>query len=229
MVCTNLKLRASVPSTYGVELRWFHLGLLVALAFAALAAPAAAKPLRIVVIGDSLTAGYQLPADAAFPAILEKALKRRGKDLSVINASVSGDTVGAGLERLDWALGEGADAVIVELGANDMLRGIDPATTRRGLDEILTRLAERRIPVLLAGMLASPSMGSAFAEQFNGIFPALAKKHGVLFYPFFLDGVVQDPKFNLSDGMHPNRAGVERIVENILPEVERLLVEIASR
>lgn len=213
--------------TYGVQLRWFHLVIMVAVALYPTSALAAGKSVRLLVLGDSLSAGYQLPGDAAFPSVLEKVLREKGKEVTVLNASVSGDTASGGAERLDWALVEGADAVIVELGANDMLRGIDPAVTKRALDDILERLQARKIPALLAGMLAGPGMGSAYEQRFNAIFSELSRKYDVVFYPFFLDGVVQDPKLNLSDGMHPNRAGVEAIVARILPSVEALLAKTA--
>jgi len=188
-----------------------------------------ARPVSIVALGDSLTAGYGLgPADA-FPVRLQAALKAKGLDVTVQNAGVSGDTSSGGLERLDWAVGEGVDAVILELGANDALRGIDPAVTRRNLDTIITRLKEKRIAVLLTGMLAPPNMGGPFAAAFNPIFPELAAKHGVLFDPFFLDGVAADASLNLSDGMHPNAKGVDVIVRRILPKVEELIAEVRSR
>lgn len=184
--------------------------------------------MRLLVLGDSLTAGYELPGDAAFPAVLERALQAKGVDVSVINASVSGDTASAAAERLEWALGEGADAVIVELGANDMLRGIDTGVTQRALDDILGRLRARNIPTLLAGMLAAPGMGTSYEQGFNAIYPELARKHETVFYPFFLDGVAQKPHLNLRDGMHPNRAGVEAIVARVLPRVEELLAKAAA-
>ncbi|MGQ3355972.1 MAG: arylesterase [Phreatobacter sp.] len=188
-----------------------------------------ARPVSIVALGDSLTAGYGLGPGDAFPVRLQAALKAKGLDVTVQNAGVSGDTSSGGLERLDWAVGEGVDAVILELGANDALRGIDPAVTRRNLDAIITRLKEKRIAVLLTGMLAPPNMGSTFAAAFNPIFPELAAKHGVLFDPFFLDGVAADAALNLSDGMHPNARGVEAIVRRILPKVEELIAEVRSR
>ncbi len=225
----EMSIGRTVPLTYGVQLRWFHLFIVVAFTLTPGVALAVDKSIRLIVVGDSLTAGYQLPGDSAFPEVLERALRGKGKDVTVVNASVSGDTASGGAERLDWALGEGADAVIIELGANDMLRGVDPGATERALDDILARLRARHIPILLAGMRAAPGMGSAYVQRFDAIFPEMAKKHGVIFYPFFLDGVVQDPKLNLLDGMHPNRAGVEAIVTRILPSVEDLLAKIVSR
>jgi len=188
------------------------------------AAPAAAETLRIVALGDSLTAGYGLPRAAeAFPARLEAALKARGHDVSIVNAGVSGDTSSGGLARLDWSVGADAQAVIVELGANDALRGVDPQKTRQALDTLLTRLGERGLPVLLAGMYAPPNMGEAYVAAFDGIYPALAKKHGAILYPFFLDGVVADRALNQADGIHPTAEGIDVIVERILPYAEKLI------
>ncbi len=188
----------------------------------------AAQPVTILALGDSLTAGYMLPARASFPAQLEAALSKRGHAVRVINAGVSGDTAAGGLARLDWALGDKPDIAIVELGANDMLRGLDPVRTEAVLDQIITRLKAEKVRVLLAGMLASPSLGKEYKARFDAIYPALAKKHGVGLYPFFLQGVASDPKLNLPDGMHPNEAGVARIVEGILPSVEALLAQPAG-
>lgn len=189
----------------------------------------AAPSLKLVALGDSLTAGYLLPADAAFPAVLEKALRKDGYNVSVVNAGVSGDTASEGLARLDWALGDGADAVILELGANDMLQGIDPATTREALDTILARLTARHIKVLIAGMRATPSLGKDYVQAFESIYPNLAQKYRLPLYPFFLQGVQPDKALLLDDGMHPNRGGVEKIVRGILPQVEALLQSVASR
>ena len=212
-------------------MRHFVTALVVALALVA-ARPAEAqapREIRIVALGDSLTAGYQLPPGDAFPVKLQAALRERGHAVSVENAGVSGDTSTGGLERLDWAVGDDVDAVILELGANDALRGIDPAVTRRALDEILTRLKARNIPVLVAGMLAPPNLGHAYGEAFGRIFPELAGKHGALLYPFFLDGVAATAGLNLADGMHPNARGVDVIVERIVPKVEELLVSAGAR
>jgi acyl-CoA thioesterase-1 len=183
----------------------------------------AQPPVKIVVLGDSLTAGYGLPAEASFPARLGEALTRKGVAATVINAGVSGDTATGGLERLDWSVPDGTDAVIVELGANDMLRGVAPSVTRKALDAILTRLKARGIPVLLCGMQAAPNMGAAYVRDYNAIFPALASTHGVVFYPFFLEGVAADRSLNQSDGLHPSAAGVDAIVERMLPKVEELI------
>jgi acyl-CoA thioesterase-1 len=186
-------------------------------------------PLRLVVLGDSLVAGFQLKASDAFPAQLERALKARGHRVEVINAGVSGDTTAAGLERLQWSVPDGTDAVIVELGANDALLGLDPTKAKANLDKIVTAVKARGAEVLLAGMLAPRNLGEDYARAFDGIYPGLAGKHGVLLYPFFLDGVVLDPKLNLSDGMHPNPNGVAEIVRRILPAVEDLIARVRAR
>lgn len=190
--------------------------------------PAQAETLRIVALGDSLTAGYGLAASESFTGRLEAALKARGHDIVIVNAGVSGDTASDGLNRVDWSLGDDADAVIVELGANDALRGVDPAITRDALDGILARLVERGLPVLLAGMLAPPNLGQDYGARFNPIYPELAAKHGVLLYPFFLDGVAARTDLNQPDGIHPNAEGVAVIVERILPSVEALIAEAAA-
>ncbi len=193
-------------------------------------ARAADRTVKIVALGDSLTAGYGLPADAAFPAKLARALQRKGYAVAITNAGASGDTASGGLARLDWSVPDGTNAVILELGANDMLRGIDPAVTKGALDEILSKLARRHIPVLLAGMRSLDNFGTDYAHAFNAIYPALATTHAVVFYPFFLAGVVADPKLNQMDGIHPNVAGVDVIVARILPQVETLITRArASR
>lgn len=181
--------------------------------------------MKIVVLGDSLTAGYGLPAEAAFPAKLANALKAKGHAVTIVNAGVSGDTASGGRDRLDWSLPDDANAVIVELGANDALRGLDPNLTKAALDTILRRLTERRIPVLLAGMKAPRNMGADYARQFDAIYPALAAAYPVIFYPFFLEGVAASPELNQGDGIHPNAAGVDAIVAGILPKVEELIAK----
>jgi acyl-CoA thioesterase I len=186
----------------------------------------AAPPLKLVILGDSLTAGFGLAAAEAFPARLEAALRQRGLEVEVANAGVSGDTAQQGLERLDWSVEADADAVIVELGANDALRGLEPNETRKSLDQIIARLKARNIPVLLAGMLAPPNLGAAYKEQFDAIYPELARKHGVPLYPFFLEGVAAEHAFNLEDGIHPNAKGIEEIVRRMLPHVEEFLVMV---
>jgi acyl-CoA thioesterase-1 len=202
--------------------------LLLLIAAAAAAAPAE-RPVKIVALGDSLTAGFGLAASEAFPAKLEKALKARGLAVEVANAGVSGDTTSGGLARLDWAVPEGTDAVIVELGANDMLRGTDPRTARRALEEIVRRLTERRIAVLLAGMRAAPNLGAEYAQKFEAIYPELAAKYDVVFYPFFLDGIAAESRLNQRDGLHPTKAGVDAIVARILPKVEELVARVRER
>lgn len=196
--------------------------------FAGLAG-AEAKSMRIVALGDSLTAGYGVLSQEAFPDRLEAALVKRGHDVEIVNAGVSGDTVADGLARLDWALADGADGVIVELGANDMLRGHDPSLVRESLDELLSRVSETGAPVLLAGMRAAPNLGADYAARYDPIFPDLAEKHGTLLYPFFLDGVAGNASLNQADRMHPNAAGVDIIVERILPSVEALIERIKDK
>jgi acyl-CoA thioesterase-1 len=186
---------------------------------------AADGPVKIVVLGDSLSAGLGLPAGAAFPAKLANALKAKGVAVSIANAGVSGDTASGGLGRLDWSVPEGTEAVILELGANDALRGVDPAVTRTALEAALNKFKDRHIVVLLAGMRAPRNMGPDFVRSFDAIYPALASTHGVVFYPFFLEGVAADAKFNQSDGLHPNVAGVDVIVARILPKVEELIAK----
>jgi acyl-CoA thioesterase-1 len=184
---------------------------------------AAEAQVRIVALGDSLTAGLGLPLDAAFPARLESALRERGVAVEISNAGVSGDTASGGLARLDWSVPEGTDAVILELGANDMLRGIDPKVTRAALAKIIRRLTERHVAVLLAGMEAAPNLGVDYGREFERIYTDLAAEHGLLLYRFFLDGVAADPRLNQQDGLHPTAAGVQEIVSRILPKVEELV------
>ena len=217
--------------------RWALAGLalggLVALPALALAAPAGAataeRPIRIVALGDSLTAGYGLPAAAAFPARLQQALAAKGIAVEISNAGVSGDTSADGLARLDWSVPEGTDAVILELGANDMLRGLDPQLTRRTLQEILRRLDQRHIAVLLCGMLAAPNLGPDYVRAFDAIYPDLAAADNLLLYPFFLAGVATDKTLIQRDGMHPTAAGVDGIVTGILPMVEQLIGRVRSK
>jgi acyl-CoA thioesterase-1 len=187
------------------------------------------KAIKMVVLGDSLSAGLGLSASSAFPARLRKSLKLNGISVDMINAGVSGDTSSGGRDRLDWSVPEGTDAVIVELGANDALRGTDPAVTRKALSDILTRLKARKIAVLLCGMIAPPNYGSDYSARFNAIYPDLAKSFGVPLYPFFLQGVAADAKLNQADGMHPTAEGVDVIVKNILPAVEAFLGAISGQ
>jgi acyl-CoA thioesterase-1 len=193
------------------------------------AAVSVAKPIRMVVLGDSLSAGLGLPGPAAFPARLQNALKAKGIEVDMINAGVSGDTSSGGRDRLDWSVPEGTQAVILELGANDALRGTDPAVTRSALREIVTRLKARKISVLVCGMLAPPNYGSDYSARFNVIYPDLAKSLGVALYPFFLEGVAANPRLNQADGLHPTAEGVDVIVQNILPTVEAFLGTISGQ
>ena len=208
-------------------MRFDFFALLLGLFFTA--SPLPAQTLHIMAFGDSLTAGLGLDPAQAFPARLEAALKARGHDIVIANAGVSGDTSAAGADRLDWSLAPETDAVIVELGSNDALRGIDPAETEKALDDILSVLKARRLPVLLAGMLAPRNLGADYGKKFDAIFPRLAEKHGVLFYPFFLDGVAAEPTLNQPDGLHPNSKGVDMIVARILPITEDLVKQASSK
>ncbi len=187
------------------------------------------RPVKIVALGDSLTAGYQLAASEAFPVRLEQALRAKGVKVEVANAGVSGDTASGGLARLDWSVPDGTDAVIVELGANDMLRGVDPQVTRAALDQIVGRLKQRGIEVLLCGMRAAPNLGADFERAFNAIYPELASTHGVVFYPFFLDGTAAETKLNQRDGIHPTAAGIDTIVTRITPKVQELLARVQGK
>jgi acyl-CoA thioesterase-1 len=186
-------------------------------------------PIKIVVLGDSLSAGLGLSASAAFPARLQKSLENNGLKVDILNAGVSGDTSSGGRDRLDWSVPDGTRAVILELGANDALRGTDPAVTRAALSDILARLKARKIAVLLCGMVAPPNYGREYSARFNAIYPELAKSFGVPLYPFFLQGVAADARLNQADGMHPTAAGVDVIVKNILPTVEAFLGSISGQ
>ncbi len=193
-------------------------------------APAAAQaPIKMAVLGDSLSAGYGLSGPQAFPAKLQKALQDKGIAVAMTNAGVSGDTSSGGLDRLYWSIPEGTQAVIVELGANDALRGLDPKVTRKALEQIVTKLKARNISVMLAGMLSPPNNGPQYAAQFNAIYPDLAKQFDVPLYPFFLEGVAGNDKLNQADGMHPTAQGIDIIVTNILPSVEAWLRPIAAQ
>jgi acyl-CoA thioesterase-1 len=195
---------------------------LAALTLACVVVPAGAAT-RILALGDSLTAGYGLPAEESFPARLQAWLRNHGIDAEVTNAGVSGDTSAGGLARLDWSLAEPADAVLVEFGANDALRGVDPKETYKNLDGILSELDQRHEKVMLLGMEAPANWGAEYRDAFRAIFPALAEHHHVLLYPFFLDGVALDPTLNQDDGLHPNARGVSVIVDRVGPYVVRLL------
>lgn len=193
------------------------------------AGAALAAPLQLVAFGDSLMAGYELPAGDAYPAKLEAALKQAGVDVTITNGAVSGDTTADGLARLDWTIPDGTDGVLLELGANDALRGLDPVATRKNLDAMIARLQERGISVLLFGMMAPPNMGQGYADTFNSAYPELAKARNVPLYPFFLDGVITESGLKLKDGMHPNAEGVDRLVEKTLPVVKTFLGSIKPR
>ena len=198
-------------------------------AFAQAPAAGAGKPIKMVVLGDSLSAGLGLSASAAFPARLKQSLKIKGIEVDMINAGVSGDTSSGGRDRLDWSVPQGTDAVILELGANDALRGTDPKVTRAALTDILAQLKARKVAVLLCGMLAPPNYGSDYSARFNAIYPDLAKSFEVPLYPFFLEGVAADARLNQADGLHPTAEGVDVIVKNILPTVEAFLGAISGQ
>src|SRR5882757_3141012 len=231
-------MRLSMRSSYGIcfaaverPVRSFLclVAFVLSVALPAAAQTQTAKPVKMVVLGDSLSAGLGLSGSAAFPVRLQKALKAKGIEVDMINAGVSGDTTSGGRDRLDWSVPEGTEAVVLELGANDALRGTDPAVTRAALSDILTRLKARKIAVLLCGMLAPPNYGSEYAARFNAIYPELAKTFQVPLYPFFLEGVATDAKLNQPDGLHPTAEGVDIIVKNILPMVEAFLGTISGQ
>jgi acyl-CoA thioesterase-1 len=197
--------------------------------FAQTPGSAAPRPIKIVVLGDSLSAGLGLSGSAAFPERLQKTLESKGIAVEISNAGVSGDTSSGGRDRLDWSVPDGTQAVILELGANDALRGTDPAVTKSALSDILTRLKARGIAVLLCGMVAPPNYGSDYSARFNAIYPDLAGSFGVPLYPFFLQGVAADARLNQADGMHPTAEGVDVIVKNILPTVQAFLGTISGQ
>ncbi|MDA9440864.1 acyl-CoA thioesterase [Bradyrhizobium sp. CCBAU 51745] len=208
-----------------------HIAVLM-LALMTLPGPAwadAAKPIKLVVLGDSLSAGLGLSAPDAFPAKLKKGLQTKGIEIDMTNAGVSGDTASGGRDRLDWSVPEGTEGVIVELGANDAMRGIDPDLTRAALADIVQRLKARKIAVMLCGMLAPPNFGADYGARFNSIYPELAKRFDVPLYPFFLDGVAADAKLNQADGIHPTAAGVDIIVDKMLPTVEAFVRTIGEQ
>lgn len=229
-------MRLSMDFSYGVSVGAVErlartilaaaVGAMVTISATALAETASVKdtkPIKLAVLGDSLTAGYGLPASAAFPVRLQKALKDKGIETDIVNAGVSGDTTSGGRDRLDWSIPQGTEAVIVELGANDALRGIDPKVSRAALDDILKKLKARKIAVLLCGIYAPPNYGADYASKFNSIYPDLAKAYNVPLYPFFLEGIVGEAKLNQSDGLHPTAEGVDAVVKRILPTVEAFL------
>lgn len=205
-----------------------HFIVMVALFAGSGSARAQEKAINLVGFGDSLMAGYQLAPSESYTAQLETALKAKGHNVVITNAGVSGDTTSAGLSRIDWSVPDGTDGVILELGANDALRGIAPEQSEKNLDAMLARLKERGIPMLLAGILAPPNMGGDYAEKFNPIYKRLSEKYAVPLYPFFLDGVTTVPGMQLEDGMHPNARGVAVMVERTLPMVEAFLGEIGA-
>lgn len=213
---------ASMAALYGPRRRFLEAA--AVLVFAPFLA-GAARATRLLVLGDSLTAGYGLARADGFQTRLAEALRMQGDYVAIVDGAVSGDTTAGGLARLDWALADGADAAIVELGANDGLRGVDPAAIEANLTAILNALAARRIPVLLAGMLAPPNLGPEYGQEFRAVFDRLGAHAGVIYDPFFLAGVARDPALNQQDGIHPNPEGVRRIVARLLPLVERLLAE----
>jgi acyl-CoA thioesterase I len=216
------------PQAYLTLTPMLKISAAVALVFLMMRA-AFAGSVTVLALGDSLTAGYGLQPSDAFPVKLEAALRSKGHDVTVINGGVSGDTALDGLSRLDWSLSDDVDAVIVELGANDALRGLPPAQAGKAIDDMLARLAGKKLPVLLAGMRAPPNLGPDYQAAFDGMYPELAEKHGALLYPFFLDGVAAQASLNQADGMHPNPAGVDIIVSRILPSVEQLIRNVSAK
>ena len=203
--------------------------IIVAFLVALAASPVNAQTIKFVAFGDSLIAGFGLRANESFPAQLENALKKRGHDVEVANAGVSGDTTTGGLSRLDWSIPDGTHAVILVLGGNDMLRGMEPELAAKNLDEIIRRLKARKIEVLIGGMRAAPNLGADYAKRFDAIYAALAKQHDILIYPFFLDGVAGERELNMNDGIHPTPKGVSLVVERILPSVESLIERVKKQ
>jgi acyl-CoA thioesterase-1 len=203
-----------------------HKAFFLLLGFCLLAAPVQARTFKILALGSSLTQGYGLPPGTEFTVQLQAALKSSGIDAQVENAGVSGDTSSGGLSRLDWSLAGHPDAAIIELGSNDMLRGIPPDITEKNLRAILTTLQKRHVAVLLTGMQAQRNLGADYVKAFDGIYPRLAREYKVTFYPFWLDGVALNPKLNQADGLHPNPAGVKIIVARMLPYVKKMLAEV---
>lgn len=218
----------AVERRYGM---FMHIAVLM-LALMTVVNPAwaqATKPIKLVVLGDSLSAGLGLPAQDAFPAKLQKALQTKGIEADMINAGVSGDTSSGGRDRLDWSVSDGTEGVIIELGANDAMRGIDPDLTRAALTDIVQRLKARKIAVMLCGMLAPPNFGADYGARFNSIYPDLAKQFDVPLYPFFLDGVAADARLNQADGIHPTAEGVDIVVGRMLPTVEAFVRTIGEQ
>ncbi|MGX5843251.1 arylesterase [Mesorhizobium sp. ArgA1] len=201
-------------------------GLILFLTLCGAISSARAETFTIVGFGDSLMAGFGLGSGEGFTDKLQAALRAKGRDVSVANAGVSGDTTSGGLARLDWSVPDGTRLVILELGANDMLRGVSPNIAEKNLDEMLAKLKARKIAVLLAGMRAAPNLGADYQTAFDAIYPKLAAKYDVPLYPFFLDGVAGESGFQLEDGLHPNAKGVDRMVERILPTVEKAIAAV---
>jgi acyl-CoA thioesterase-1 len=199
---------------------WLVLSVLIVLLGAV---PVAAAPVKILMLGTSLTQGYGLPPGTEIPAVLQTSLKAKGIDAKIINAGVSGDTSAGGLARLDWSLADHPDAAIIELGSNDALRGISPDVTEKNLGAILSKLKVQKIPVLLLGMKAPRNLGPEYARAFDPIYPKLSKQYGALLYPFVLDGVALNAKLNQADDIHPNPQGVKIIVARLLPDVLKLV------
>ena len=217
-------------SSWRMPLYGLRLGILLFALFCMFYAPLrAADQTVLVTYGDSLSAGFGLSEKDAFPAQLEKALRAKGHNVRIVNASVSGDTTAAGLARFDWSFPDGAQGVILELGANDALRGLPPEKARANLEELITRIKAKGAEPLLAGMLAPRNLDAKYTKAFDSIYPELAEKHNILLYPFFLNDVAGNKDLNLSDGLHPNPAGVKKIVEQIVPKVEELLSRISAR
>ena len=215
----------SMKAPYGARSRRTN-GFVLFLTLLMLTTAAQARPIRVLILGDSLTAGYGLPAADGFQAQMAAALKAHGHDVQLVDGAVSGDTTAGGRARVDWALGDGVDAAMVELGANDMLRGLPVPDMEANLNAILDTLAQKHIPVLLTGMLAAPNLGAAYGAAFKAAFARLGGRPGIIFDPFFLQGVAADPKLNQADGIHPNPAGVKIEVQRLLPVVEKLLADV---
>ena len=215
----------SMKAPYGARSRRTN-GFVLFLTLLMLTAVAQARPIRVLILGDSLTAGYGLPAADGFQAQMAAALKAHGHDVELVDGAVSGDTTAGGRARVDWALGDGVDAAMVELGANDMLRGLPVPDMEANLNAILDTFAQKHIPVLLSGMLAAPNLGAAYGAAFKAAFARLGGRPGIIFDPFFLQGVAADPKLNQADGIHPNPAGVKIEVQRLLPVVEKLLADV---
>jgi acyl-CoA thioesterase I len=213
-----------MPARYGVAARLGEM--LVALALAVLPARAAVSPVRLLVLGDSLSSGYGVPIEDGFEARLAAACAAAGHPVQIQDGAVSGDTSAGGRARLSWVLGGDPQAAIVELGGNDGLRGIAPAEMEANLRAILDGIAARRIPVLFAGMYAPPNLGPQYEKAFRAVFDRLGARPGLIYYPFFLAGVATHPELAQADGIHPNAAGVRVIVARIMPDVLRLLAEV---